>query len=101
MTLKPKTIAFRSRMRRRYGETGRAATQAVLGNADGAISVEGQPFYYWVQVATGKNADGTTQYGNPTPVLAGAGYSQTEKAGTAVYVGNAYDGQLAVFETDK
>lgn len=102
MTLNPKSRALRLKHRRKIRHTtGQAATRAVLGDGNGAISVIGQPHLYWVRIATGLDDDGNTEYGNPTAVLSGGGYGGTEKIGTAVYIGRGYDGQLAILGTDR
>ena len=102
MTFDPKSRARRAKMWRKVRHTtGQSATRAVLGDGNGAISVIGQPHLYWVRIATGLDDDGNTEYGNPTTILSGGGYSGTEKIGTAVYIGRGYDGQLAILGTDR
>ncbi|KKL78433.1 hypothetical protein LCGC14_2024900, partial [marine sediment metagenome] len=96
------TLARQARRRRKYrANTQLDATQAILGDENGNISVPGQPYNYFIRVDNGENSDGSTQYGRAFPLLSGAGYMGAEEVGTEVYIGIAYDGLMAILGTNR
>ena len=100
MRLGPRTASTLAQLRRNYRKrTGQTSVRAILGDSSGAISVPGEPQYYYVRLANGTNADGTTQYGEAWPVLSG-GYMGSEANGTGVLVIIDHDGQWAL-RTDR
>lgn len=102
MSLDANTSSVLGALRRTYRRnTQQDAVQAILGDESGRVSVDGQPEYYYVRIANGEDTTGSTQYGRAFPVLAGAGYNGSERVGTAIYIGFAYDGQLAILGTDR